>query len=107
MPLGFIALALATAMFGVVQLGWIPPTQGAVAALTAVAATLPLQLLASVFGYLSRDPVAATGFALQAGTWGVVGLGALLVIAAVAVLIPGVAGYSKLVPAAVMVGTAI
>jgi succinate-acetate transporter protein len=121
MPLGFIALALATAMFGVVQLGWIPPTQGAVAALTAGAATLPLQLLASVFGYLSRDPVAATGFALQAGTWGVVGLvsltspagatspglGALLVIAAVAVLIPGVAGYSKLVPAAVMVGTAI
>jgi uncharacterized protein len=121
MPLGFIALALATAMFGVVQLGWIPPTQRAVAALTAVAATLPLQLVTSVFGYLSRDPVAATGFALQAGAWGIVGLvslttpagatspglGVLLMTAAVAVLIPGVAGYSKLVPAAVMVGTAI
>lgn len=121
LPLGFLALALATGMFGVVQLGWIPPTQRTVAALTAVAATLPLQLLASVFGFLARDPIAATGLALQAGTWGIVGLvsltspaastspglGALLLIAAVAVLVPGVAGYSKLVAAAVMIGTAI
>jgi hypothetical protein len=74
LPLGFLALALATTVFSAVQLGWVPPDQGRVAALTALGATVPLQLTAAVVGFLARDPVAATGMGVPTGTWAVVGL---------------------------------
>jgi len=117
LPLGFLALALATTVFSAVQLGWVPPDQGRIAALTALAATLPLQLLAAVIGFLTRDPVAATGMGLLSGTWAIVGLttltsppgstsaglGVLLVASAVALLVPAAAAAgSKVAPAAVM-----
>ncbi|MGY1714549.1 hypothetical protein ACI78R_08840 [Geodermatophilus sp. SYSU D01106] len=116
LPLGFLALALATTAFAAVQLGWVPPPEGRVAALTALAATVPLQLLASVVGFLARDPVAATGMGVLSGTWGVVGLttytsppgavsaglGVLLLTSAVAMAVSAVSASAKLVPAAVM-----
>ena len=116
LPLGFLALALATVPFAAVQLGWVPPTEGRVAAIGALAATVPLQLLASVFGFLARDVVAATGMGVLAGTWGTVGLvtvtsppgsvspglGVLLVTAGVCMLVPAAAAGAKLVPATVM-----
>ncbi|MGY1641945.1 hypothetical protein ACI782_12540 [Geodermatophilus sp. SYSU D00703] len=117
LPLGFLALALATVVLSAVQLGWVPPDQGRVAGLTALAATVPLQLTAAVVGFLARDPVAATGMGVLTGTWAVVGLttltsppgatsaglGVLLVTAGVAMQVPAVsAAASKLVPAAVM-----
>lgn len=117
LPLGFLALALATTGFAALQLGWIPPTEGRVVALTAIVATVPLQLLASVLGFLARDPVAGTGMGLLAGTWAVAGfatltsppgtasrgLGVVLVVAGVAMSVPAVvAATSKVVPAAVM-----
>ncbi|MGY1780609.1 hypothetical protein [Geodermatophilus sp. SYSU D01036] len=117
LPLGFLALALATTVFAAVQLGWVPPAEGRVAALTALAATVPLQLLAAVVGFTARDPVAATGMGVLTGTWGVVGfttltappgatstgLGVLLLTAAVAMQVPAIsAAASKLIPAAVM-----
>ena len=74
LPLGFHVLALATVPFTAVQLGWVAPTEGRVAAIGAIAATVPLQLLASVFGFLARDVVAATGIGVLAGTWATVGL---------------------------------
>ena len=116
LPLGFLALVLATTTFAALQLGWLPPEEGRVAAITAVAATVPLQLLASVVGFLARDPVAATGMGVLTGTWAVVGLttytsppgstsaglGVLLVTAGIAMFVPAVSGLAKLVPAAVM-----
>lgn len=117
LPLGFLALALATTVFSAVQLGWVPPDQGRVAALTALGATVPLQLTAAVVGFLARDPVAATGMGVLTGTWAVVGLttftsppgtaspglGVLLLTAGVAMLVPAAAAVgSKLVPVAVM-----
>ncbi|MGY1803133.1 hypothetical protein ACI78T_07615 [Blastococcus sp. SYSU D00922] len=116
LPLGFLALVLATTAFSALQLGWIPPTEGRVAALVAIAATVPLQFLASVMGFLARDPVAATGMGVLTGTWAVVGLttytsapgatskglGVLLVTAGVCMLVPAVSAGGKLVPAAVM-----
>ena len=116
LPLGFLALVLATVSISALQLGWIPPTEGRIAGLVAVFATVPLQLLAAVMGFLARDPVAATGMGVLAGTWGVVGLstltsppgatskelGVLLVTAGLCMLVPAVSAGAKLVPAAVM-----
>jgi hypothetical protein len=63
LPLGFLALAVATTAFASVQLGWIPQSQGHTIALGVLALTVPMQLLAAVIGFLARDPVAATGMA--------------------------------------------
>ncbi|RBY85006.1 GPR1/FUN34/YaaH family transporter [Blastococcus sp. TF02A-30] len=117
LPLGFLALAVSTVLFAAVQLEWIAPTEGRIAALTALAATVPLQLLSSVVGFLARDPVAATGMGVLSGTWAVVGfttltsppgavsdgLGVFLLTAGAAMFIPAAsAAGSKLVPALVM-----
>ncbi|MDT0275460.1 GPR1/FUN34/YaaH family transporter [Blastococcus goldschmidtiae] len=117
LPLGFLALSLATTMFSALQLGWIDPDQGRVVAYTALFAAAPLQLLAAVFGFLTRDPVAATGMGILAGTWAVAGLttltsppgatsqglGVLLCVAGTAMLVPAAAAVSsKIAPAVVM-----
>ncbi|MGY1743711.1 MULTISPECIES: GPR1/FUN34/YaaH family transporter [unclassified Blastococcus] len=117
LPLGFLALAVSTVLFSAVQLEWIAPTEGRIAALTALAATVPLQLLSSVIGFLARDPVAATGMGVLSSTWAVVGfttltsppgavsdgLGVFLVTAGLAMVVPAAAAAgSKVVPAAVM-----
>ena len=121
LPMGILALAVATSVFGALQLGWIPATQGHVAGLTAVVLTAPLQLLASVFGYLARDPVTATGMAILSGTWAMLGLttllsppgatsaglGVLLLVSAAAMLIPALVGMPKLAAAGVMALTAV
>src|SRR3954465_13501587 len=116
LPLGFLARVLATVPFAAVQLGWVLPTDARIAALAAVAATVPLQLLASVFGFLARDVAAATGMGGLAGTWGTVGLatltsppgatskelGIFLLTAGVCMFVPAAAASAKLVPATVM-----
>lgn len=121
LPMGFLALAVATSVFGALQLGWIPPSQGHVAGLTALVLTAPLQLLASVFGYLARDPVTATGMAILGGTWAVLGLGTLLsppgatsgglgvllLVSAASMCIPAFVGMSKLAASGVMALTAV
>ena len=121
LPMGFLALALSTSVFGALQLGWIPASQGHVAGLTAVVLTAPLQLLASVFGYLARDPVTATGMAILSGTWALLGVatlasppgatsagvGVLLLGSAAAMLIPALVGTAKLAAAGVMALTAV
>jgi succinate-acetate transporter protein len=117
LPLGFLALVLATTVFSAVQLGWVAPDQGRVAAITAVAATVPLQFAVAVLGFLARDPVAVTGMGLLAGTWAVVGfttltsvpgsvspgLGVLLLTAGLGMLVPAAGAVSsKIAPALVM-----
>ena len=116
LPLGFLALVLATTVFSAVQLGWIPPAEGRIAGITALFATVPLQLLAAVIGFLARDPVAATGMGVLTGTWAVVGLttvtsppgalskglGVVLLVAGACMLVPAVSAGAKLVPGAVM-----
>jgi succinate-acetate transporter protein len=117
LPLGFLALVLATTVFSAVQLGWVAPDQGRVPAITAVAATVPLQFAVAVMGFLARDPVAVTGMGLLAGTWAVVGLvtltavpgtvspglGVLLLTAGIGMLVPAAGAVSsKIAPALVM-----
>lgn len=116
LPLGFLALGVATLSFAAVQLGWVPATEGRTVALGVLVLTVPSQLLAAVMGFLARDPVAATGMAILSGTWGATclatitsppgrasdGLGVILVCSAVCLLVPAASARSKLVPAAVI-----
>ena len=122
LPLGFLALAVATLAFASLQLSWVPPAQGSTIALGVLALTVPLQLLAAVMGFLARDPVAATGMGILSGTWGAValatltsppgatspGLGVLLLASAACLLVPGVAAAgAKVVPALVVLTSAL
>lgn len=116
LPLGFLALMVATATLGTVQLHWLPATQGHVAALVTLLFAAPLQLLACVFGFLTRDAVAATGMGILSATWLLIGLvtllappkatsgalGVMLLCSTAALLVPAAAGTSKAAAAAVM-----
>lgn len=122
LPLGFLALAGGTFVVGGLQLGWIDAAEGNNVALALIAFVVPLQLIAAVLGYLARDVVAGTGMGLLAGTWLTVGLvlfrsppgatsdalGLLLLVAGVAICVPAAGAVAgKLVPAAVLLTTAI
>lgn len=122
LPLGFLALAGGTLVLSGLQLGWLQETEGHQVAVIIVAFVVPLQLLASVFGYLARDVVAGTAMGVLAGTWLSIGLvtltgkpgatsdplGLLLLLAAVAMTVPvSAAAAGKLVPALVLATTAL
>ncbi len=116
LPLGFLGLLVATTGFSALQLGWLAPEQGRVVALGVLAFTVPVQLIASTYGFLARDPVAGTGMGVLAGTWAAAGLatstsppgsssaglGVLFVAAALAMLVPTAAAGEKLAAAGVM-----
>ena len=116
LPLGFLGLMLATTGFSALQLHWIPITEGHLIAIAVLAFSVPLQLVACVFGFLARDPVAGTGMGLLAGTWAALAvitvtsppgthtgaLGVVLLTAAAAMLVPASVAAGKLVAAAVM-----
>ena len=85
-----------------------------------LAFVFPLQLVASVFGYLGRDVVAGTGMGLLAGTWLSIGLvtvtapapgatsdalGLFLLLAGTAMLVPFSAALTGKLAAATVLGT--
>ncbi len=119
LPLGFLGLLVATLGFSALQLGWIPASQGNAVAIGVLVSTVPMQLVACMFGFLARDPVAGTGMGVLAGTWAAAsintllapagatspGLGVLFLAGAAAMVVPAVAATSKLAASAVM-GTA-
>src|SRR4051812_17264245 len=121
LPLGFLALAIATMAFASVQLGWIAQDQGHTVALGVLALPVPMQLLAAIMGFLPRDPVTATGMGILSGTWGAAclatltsapgaasaGLGVILLAAAACLLVPAAAARSKAVPALVILTSAV
>jgi succinate-acetate transporter protein len=76
-PLGFLALATASLLVAGQELHWLPKADHETVALALIAFAFPLQLLASIFGFLGRDTVAATGFGVQGATWLFVGLSQL------------------------------
>lgn len=117
LALGFLALGGATAVLSGLQLGWYGPDESTAVALALMVFGFPLQLLASIFGFLSRDAVAATGMGLLAASWLATGmvmlltppgsispaLGILLIFAGVALTIPALAAsFGKVVPALVL-----
>ena len=119
LPLGFLALAGGTLLVSALQLEWLKPTEGENVALILIAFVFPLQLLASVFGFLARDVAAGTGMGLLSGTWLSIGLvlltsdpgatsdalGLFLLLAAVAMLVPAAAAATGKLAAAAVLGT--
>ena len=75
LPLGLLALAVATFSMAGVQLSWLAPAWTQKVGLLVLVFAVPLQALSSVFGFLARDPAASTGMALQAAGWLAIGLG--------------------------------
>jgi succinate-acetate transporter protein len=122
LPLGFLALAGGTLLVSGLQLEWLAATDGSQVALILIAFVFPLQLVASVLGFLARDVVAGTGMGILCGTWLSIGLvtltgepgttsdalGLFLLLAAIAMLVPAsAAATGKLVAAAVLGTTAL
>jgi len=117
LPLGFLALGAGTLVLAGLQLQWIVPTETHAVAVILLAFVFPLQFLASVLGYLTRDVVAGTGMGLLAATWLSISLvtmdarpgstsgalGLLLLFVGAALLVPAsVAFAGKVVPALVL-----
>jgi succinate-acetate transporter protein len=82
LPLGAFALVpagmlMAGMLMAGLQLGWFTPAQAKSIPLLILGFAVPLQLLASVFGFLGRDALVGTGFGIFTGIWlafGLVGL---------------------------------
>ena len=74
LALGFFGLAAATFVTSGLQVGWVEPTEGKQVALCILAFTVPLQFTASIFAFLARDGVAATGMGLLSGIWAALSL---------------------------------
>ena len=68
LAIGFFGLAGATFTVAGLQLAWIPASEGKQVALSVLAFTVPLQFVASVFAFLARDGVVATGMGLSAAS---------------------------------------
>src|SRR5215207_10073387 len=118
LPLGFLALAGGTLLVSGLQLEWLKPEHGQDVALIVLAFVFPLQLVASILGFLRGDVVAGTGMGLLAGTWLAISLvtltaaepgatsdalGLFLLLAGVALAVPGTDALpGKAVPAAVI-----
>lgn len=120
LPLGFLGLFFATTLVSGLQLHWVPASDGHLLAIAVLVLTVPVQLIASIYGFLARDLVAGTGMGLLAGSWAAVavallrsppgstssGLGFLLVLAGVSLLVPAVAAAeAKVLAASVVLGT--
>ena len=105
LPLGMAALAGASVMLTGYQLAWLPGAQAHDVAAVILLFAVPLQYLASVFGFLARDSAGGTGMALLGACWTVTGtltllspvgsrspaLGLLLLFASGALLVPAAA----------------
>ena len=120
LPLGFLALFVASLLVCALQLRWVPATQGHEIAIGVLAFAVPLQTIACLYGFLCRDVVASTGMGVLAGTWATLavivltsppgmtnpGLGILLVVAAGALLIPAVAALASKTVASLVLAAA-
>lgn len=123
LSLGFLGLAAATLTASGLELGWISRSQKPFVGLVVVAFTTLVQLVATGYGFLTRDSVAATGMGVLTGTWFAIGLdlllspaaratsgalGMLLLGSATALLVPAATAlFSKGLAAAVLLGASV
>ena len=74
MPLGALALVPSGLLLVGLQLGWFSAKDATTVPLLLLGFAVPLQLVASVFAFLGRDSMVATGFGLFTGSWLAFGL---------------------------------
>lgn len=74
LPLGLVGLAAATITLSGLQLEWFEAAEASIVAVVLLAFAAPAQFVASVFGFLARDEVAATAMGVLAATWAVTGI---------------------------------
>lgn len=87
LPLGFLGQALASWAFASIQLEWLSSAQSHIVAFAVLVFTVPLQGLASVLGFLARDPIAGPAVA----SFGRVAAAAVLIVAVPRFAVTGVA----------------
>src|SRR5690625_4293316 len=73
LPLGFIAFGIGHFMLSSSDLGWIGAQDSLNLALILLAFALPLQLGASVIGFMARDAPGGTTFAVLGASWAATG----------------------------------
>jgi succinate-acetate transporter protein len=78
LPLGFFAFGTGMAVLGGVDIPLFPQSALHTAAALLLTFVSPLQILAAVLAFLSRDGMAATGLGLFAASWATIGVQDLL-----------------------------
>lgn len=121
LSLGFLAVFFGTVMLAAQELAWVPASEGHQLDLGILVFTGPALLVACLWGFAGRDTVAATGFGVQAGVWGIIGLthylsppgsrspalAVLLAAGAAALLMPVVGALNSKVLAGLTMGTTV
>lgn len=122
LSLGFLGAFFASMLLVGNELNWVPLRESHKLALGILLFTVPLQFISCIYGFLARDTVCATGIGVQAGMWAMIGvdrlfsrpgsttaaLGLMLVLGALAVVMPAIgAASSKVLAAGVMFATAV
>lgn len=74
---GFFALFVGRLLMSALQLHWVPAAQRHELAIGLLAFTVPLQLIACLYGFVCRDVVATTGVGVLGGTWAALGVTSL------------------------------
>jgi hypothetical protein len=69
LPLGFFAFGVGTALLSGVELQWLPASEKAIVATVLLGYVAPLELLACIFGFLSRDTGTATAMGIFGSGW--------------------------------------
>src|SRR5437868_4919172 len=69
LPLGFFAFGFGTVLVAALSLHWVPATEGKTVALTLLAFVAPLELIACIFAFLSRDGAGGTSMGIFAASW--------------------------------------
>jgi succinate-acetate transporter protein len=76
-PMADFSFAIGNLLYAGFLLGWIPKSEASSVAVLLLAFVTPLQLFASVMGFLSRDTGGGTAFGLFGSSWLVAGIGLL------------------------------
>jgi uncharacterized protein len=69
LPLGLLAIMTGGILLACEQIGAFPPKDQHTIALILLGFVVPLQMLATIFCFLARDTVAATGLGIFSGAW--------------------------------------
>lgn len=69
LPIGFFSFGVGMLLVGCLSIGWIPTAEQKTVGMMLIAFVFPLELVATVFAFLSRDTLGATTLGLFATSW--------------------------------------